>query len=92
MVGKRNPPHHAPPRLPAANIITMWDMERTNQLSDQQRGPIWGDILKWSREDDLVHVPMVRATFTVRRREFSSPAMAEDSGVVNGCSGTPQSK
>ncbi len=40
-------------------------------------------------EGDLVHLPMVRATFAVRRREFSSPAMAETSSVVGGSSGAP---
>jgi hypothetical protein len=48
--------------------------------------------LKWSRAGDSVHVPIVRAMFAVQRREFSSPAMAENSSIVDGGSRAPQSK
>ena len=86
------PPHCAPPGPPAADVIAAWDMERSNPIIRSTTWTNRGGILKWSREGDSVHVPMVRATFAVRRREFSSPAISENSSVVGGGSGAPQSK
>jgi hypothetical protein len=74
-----------------ADIIATWDMERSNSIIGSTMQTNQGGILKWSREGDLVHVPMVRAAFVVQRREFSSPAIAENSSIVSGCSRVPQS-
>jgi hypothetical protein len=74
-----------------ADVIATWDMERLNPIIRSTTWTNRGGILKWLREGDSFHVPMVRAVFVVRRREFSSLAMAENSSVIGGGSGAPQS-
>ncbi len=79
MVGERNPPPLRTPGPPVVDVIATWDMERSDPIIGSMTWTDWGGILKWLRAGDSVHVPIVRATFAVWRREFSSLAMAENS-------------
>jgi hypothetical protein len=90
VVGERNPPPPRTPGLPVVDVIATWDVERSNPIIGSSTQTDRGGILKWSRDGNSVHVPIVRAVFVVQRREFSSPVMAENSSVVGG-SGAPQS-